>query len=136
MSEKKRGLDYMHVGGQNRPFQVNSIRQTSAFCEQMHIELDEYWSTMAKIADNGILSNQVLTITFVYSALFAGARKERIPVDFTYEDVLDWFEDAEGEEATEFSKPLILFMEILNTAAAELAAKQKEQPKEKTPKKR
>lgn len=130
MSEKRRGLGQMEIGGQKRPYQVNGIRQTAAFCEVMHIELDEYWPTMAKLSTNGVLTNQLITIAFVYSALFAGAKKNRIEPDFTYEDVIDWFEDADESEAEEFLKPVVAWTELI-TAAAKEAEAQKPKAKKK-----
>lgn len=121
MSEKIRGLGQMTIGGKTRPYQVNGLRQTRAFCEAMGIELDAYWPHLAKLSTNGLLSNQEILVAFVYSALFAGARKERLPVDFEYEDVVDWFEEADELEAEEFLKPVVALTELVQQAALQTA---------------
>ncbi|MBX0290110.1 hypothetical protein K3G63_06650 [Hymenobacter sp. HSC-4F20] len=131
MSEKNRGLGHMTIGGQKRPFQVNGIRQANAFCETLNIELDDYWQKMTQIASNGVLSNMVLLSAFVYSSLYAGARKERLEIDFDYEDVVDWIEDADESEAPEIGKPLQLWSELITKAAEEAETSQPDSQKPK-----
>ena len=69
---------------------------------------------MSEFAANLPMTNSVLAITYVWSALYAGAIKEYRACDFTYEDVVDWVEDAEGDEAAaEFLKPFKALQEIV-----------------------
>ncbi|QNE38993.1 hypothetical protein F1C16_05205 [Hymenobacter sp. NBH84] len=117
MSEKIRGFDYLTIAGKKRPFQVHGTRQTKAFCEIRECDHDEYWTEVAKMTTNGVLSNLDITQAFIYSALFAGAKREKLPIDFDLDDVINWFEDADDSEGVELLKPLQLFAEMVNKTA-------------------
>lgn len=111
------------------PFHVQSTRQTEKFTDTLGIELDEYWVKVGELSNGKALSNTKIAIVFLWSALYAGAMKTSRKCDFTYDDVLDWFEAATGEEETaEMMKPLLLFAEMLT----ETKKKLDEQPALKT----
>lgn len=105
---KYTGLGTMNFGGALRPFHVDSLRQTEKFCETMGIELDEYYTHLANVLAGDFLKNKKRTIIFIWSSLWAGAIKVNRRCDFDYEDVLDWYEDAQEDpaQANEIVKPL------------------------------
>jgi hypothetical protein len=112
---KHTGLGTMQFGGALRPFHVDSMRQTEMFCITLGIGLEEYASFMAKINIGDFYTNKKTNIIFTWSALYAGAMRVNRHCDFTYDDVIDWYEDAEkeGEQAAvEFTKPVLMLWEM------------------------
>lgn len=117
---KNTGTGTLKINGVDRPFQVFSTRQTDQFCATLGVELDDYWTAMSKLSDGSTLTNAKIMMVFLWSALYAGAMKATRKCDFTFDDVIDWFEDAEEDEATELLKPLTLLSEMLNAKKKEL----------------
>lgn len=110
---KNNGQGTMNIGGKDRPFHVNSARQTDKFTEHLGIELDEYWEKMSQLSNGKTLTNKKIMVVFLWSALYAGAILEYRKCDFTYDDVLDWFEAADDDEAEELVKPMTLLSDML-----------------------
>jgi hypothetical protein len=111
---KNNAIGTMVIGGKERPYHVNGTRQTKQFTDTLGIELDEYWQKMSEFAAGLPMTNSVLAIAYVWSALYAGQYRATRSCDFTYDDVVDWVEDMEGDEATaEFLKPFQALQEIV-----------------------
>lgn len=111
----------MNFGGALRPFHVESIRQTEKFCETLNIGLEEYGDYLAKMSFGNFYANKKTIIVFTWSALYAGAMRVNRHCDFTYDDVLDWYEDAQGQgEATadEIAKPTVMLLEMMEEKQA------------------
>jgi hypothetical protein len=104
----------MVIGGKERPYHVNGTRQVEQYTTTRGIELDEYWKDMSEFAASLPMANTVRANTYVWSALYAGQYRATRSCDFTYDDVVDWVEDMEGEEAAaEFLKPFQALQEIV-----------------------
>lgn len=119
----------MTIGGALRPFHVGT-NQTAIFCELRGegYDLQDYNSLLVAIVGNQVLASEAekkgekhvvqgrkeMTPAehrdFIYSALVAGAQRERQPVDFTKEDVGDWMDEADAQEAT---KPLTMQIQLM-----------------------
>jgi hypothetical protein len=84
------GTHYIEIGGQKRPMRFGT-NQTAKFCEVKKITLSEY-SDMMK---TGGLSDLGTTRDLLYSALWAGAKTEKLPTDFDEATVGDWMDEAD-----------------------------------------
>ncbi len=78
------------IGGKERPFRF-SLYAIQAYCEMKNISFTEFASK----------ANQIITgkdidglIDVLYAGLMGGAHREKIPCDFTREQVGDWVDDA------------------------------------------
>lgn len=117
------------INGVRRPFQVDSIRQSEYFCAVAEIELDEHDTYLFQLSDTArVYRNVKIGAMFLYSALAAGARMKRPDgtrgtVDFTFDDVLDWAEEAGDDEVQELQKPMQLW--LVNFLSRLEAAKKK-----------
>lgn len=92
-----RGYGRMTIGGEVRPFHLGTF-QARVFCEQRKVELSEYQQAVAVLGSSDGLLNQVLLCDLLYSALVAGAKRDRLPCDFDADDVSFWFDEAPKEE--------------------------------------
>lgn len=112
MSNTAKGT--MLIGGKARPYHVNGTRQTKMYTDTRGIEFDTYWQDMSEFAAGLPMTNSLRAIIYVWSALYAGQYRETRSCDFTYDDVIDWVEDMEGDEAAaEFLKPFQALQEIV-----------------------
>jgi hypothetical protein len=114
------GSGEMLIGGALRPYYIGT-RQTALFCElqkegfdlqdyhQLFAEvgLNQYYAAKAKEAGQSYAptGRKALTPTenaqFLYSALYAGAKREGVAVDFDVDNVADWIDEAEQSESPE-----------------------------------
>lgn len=92
-----RGFGTMTIGGQERPFMLGTL-QARVYCEQQGIELDDYQTSVASITDGGGLRSATIVEALLYSALVAGAKLRKLPVDFDADDVSFWVAAADAEE--------------------------------------
>ena len=74
----------IEVEGKDRPFNFGSLVM-SQFCDLKGKKIDE----IAEVFQNLTLSEM---IKLTHMAAKDGCRKQREEVDFTYEDVADWFD--------------------------------------------
>lgn len=119
----------MTIGGGLRPFHVGT-NQTAIFCELRGegYDLQDYNDLLVSIVGNTARANEASKTgeayiaqgrkemtpaehrDFIFSALVAGAQRERQPVDFTKEDVGDWLDEADAIEA---AKPLLMQIQLM-----------------------
>jgi hypothetical protein len=129
-SAKPSGYGLMHIGGEDRPFQVGT-NQGDHFQRLRRVSLKEYGDLFSP--DN--LRAQKLTggdvRDFVYSALMAGYQNDGMPITFTFLDVGNWI-DAPDQDENEVIKPLL---EMLNQVVqkAEHAAQRAKNAQAPTP---
>lgn len=91
------GINHIEIGGQSRPLRFGP-NQASKFRDVRGIETDEVEAEIKKAADFFVFRD------LVYSALWAGARFEKLSVDFDNEEVGFWLEEVDLEEfAKEFA---------------------------------
>jgi hypothetical protein len=94
------GTTYIEIGGKKRPLRFG-INQCAKFSELRGIELGQVGQVMANLAD---------FFTFrdvVYSGLWAGARFEKMDVDFDNETIGFWMEEIDLQKLTvEVSKAI------------------------------
>lgn len=127
-----------NVGGlKSRPFYIGT-RQTAVFCEEMEkstgkvFDLQDYNDLLGEIFGNSFLAAQAKEAgtvftpvgrkeltpremrNFVYSALYAGAKREGLPVDFDPDTVSDWID---GAETSEVLKPIVTHLALLTQKA-------------------
>ena len=113
----------LEMGGQLRPYYIGT-RQTALFCELQGagFDLQDYDRLLLEVGINQHLAakaaaegtaftptgRKALTPAenrdFLYSALFAGAKREDLPRDFTADDVADWIDAA---DLNEVMKPFV-----------------------------
>ena len=97
------GTHYIEIGGAKRPLRFGT-NQTAKFCEIRKIGLSEYGELMG----NGGLEDLTNIRDLLFSALFAGAKAERLPVEFDEYQVGDWMDAADQTKLMqEFSAALI-----------------------------
>lgn len=111
-----RGFGEMEIGGQLRPFHLGTF-QARVFCERRAVELHEYQVAVAKLSGTGGLADAVLLGDLLYSALMAGAKLNKLPVDFDADEVSFWMDAADAEE-----------IKKLFTVAASLATAEPDAP--------
>ena len=124
--QKINGLGSMNIGGKMRPFHVNGLNHQEIFTQTLGIELDDYYPAIQRMAHNGALTNARTAVAFLYAALVAGCKRTEIDVDFTYQQVLNWIEDADERDAevvAEMLKPLTLFGQMFSAKKNEEPAK-------------
>lgn len=92
-----RGFGSMQIGGQERPFMLGTL-QARVYCEQQGIELDAYQESVASITATGGLKSATIIEALLYSALVAGAKLRKLPVDFDADEVSFWVAAADAEE--------------------------------------
>lgn len=107
-----RGFGTMAIGGQERPFHLGTY-QARVFCEHQKLELDAYREAVSGIGSGEGLKNSVLIEVLLYSALAAGAKFKKLPVDFDADDVSFWLAGAPAEEV---SKLFAVAFELAKTA--------------------
>ncbi len=75
----------VNIGGTDRPFRLGiiALREFERITDKRAAELAEY-------VGSGTLEAQV---NFIYCGLVGGAKSQRLPVDFTPDDVLIWADD-------------------------------------------
>lgn len=117
-----RGYGQLVLGGITRPFHVGT-NQTAIFCDLRKMDLmdynDMFTSLMPTVAESGeVLPPKRRYLSpaenrdFLYSSLAAGAQNERLPVDFTPEEVGNWL-DAPDEDSAEIAKPLQMHIRLM-----------------------
>lgn len=119
----------LEIGGQLRPYYIGTY-QTAIFCElqaegfdlqdynQLLLEVALNQHNQSKAAREGVAyapsGRKALTAAenrdFLYSALVAGAKRERLPVDFDADQVGFWIDEAAAEEA---AKPFATHYRLL-----------------------
>lgn len=100
------------IGGEARPYKVDTIRQQRAFTDCTGTELGEMQLKLNELdqlyKDNQLTTKAILdalpVITaYAWSALYAATKQ----CDFTYEDVQEWVEDSNMVDIMqELLKPL------------------------------
>lgn len=104
------------IGGEARPYEVDTIRQQRAFTDCTDTELGEMQLKLNEL-DQLYKANQLTTksildalpviTAYAWSALYAGARRTSKQCAFTYEDVQEWVENSNMVEIMqELLKPL------------------------------
>ena len=116
------GTHYIELGGQKRPLRFGT-NQTAVFCGIRKIGLSEYATIMS---ENG-LSDPANIRDLLYSALFAGAKSEKLPVDFDEYQVGDWMDAADQAVLMEQ-----LSEAITGTASPNAAPQGKKKPEAQT----
>jgi hypothetical protein len=130
------GEGMMQIGGANRPYYIGT-RQTAIFCElqEGQFDLQDYQKLFLEVGVNQFYAatarekgeaftpsgRKALTPTensqFLYSALYAGAKREGLPIDFDVDKVSDWIDEAETSEDTtalqEAGKPFATHYQLL-----------------------
>lgn len=114
------GTHYIEIGGQKRPLRFGT-NQTAIFCELKKIGLSEYTELMGASGLSDISNIRDL----LYSALFAGAKAEKKPVDFDHFDVGFWMDDCDQE---------VLMQQFSAAITGTANPNEKTQPKEKAEK--
>lgn len=92
-----RGYGLMHLGDADRPYYLGTF-QARVFCEHRGVELDAYQQAVAAMTGERGLLDSILICDLVYSALVAGARRDKLDVDFTADDVVFWVDEAQPDE--------------------------------------
>lgn len=117
-----RGFGQLALGGGLRPFHVGT-NQTAIFCDVRKMDLADYNDMFASLLpslgeDGAVLPPKRRYLSpgenrdFLYSSLAAGAQNERLPVDFTAEQVGNWL-DSDEESAEEVAKPLLMHLTLM-----------------------
>jgi hypothetical protein len=84
------GTHYIEIGGQKRPMRFGT-NQTAKFTEIKKITLSEY----SELMQSGGLSDLGNIRDLLFSALWAGAKTEKLPTDFDEATVGDWMDEAD-----------------------------------------
>lgn len=101
-----RGFGEMQIGDDLRPFMVG-VWQARFFCEYKGIELSEYQATISQLKGEGGLSDSVLFSDVLYSALAAGAKFRKRPIDFDADEVMLWVDVADKAEVAKLFEVVI-----------------------------
>lgn len=140
------GSGEMQIGGALRPYYIGT-RQTAIFCELQEegFDLQDYQQLFLEVGLNQFYAKEArekgqaytpsgrkaLTPTensqFLYSALYAGAKREGLPVDFDVDKVADWIDEAENSEnpasLQEAAKPLATHYQLITQRMARQATR-------------
>jgi hypothetical protein len=101
-----RGFGYLDLGGANRPFSIG-LYQARVFCESFPeaMELGVYQELLGKLdLQNTSFETEETFRRFVFSALRAGAKKEKLSEDFSLDDVWFWLDEAPNSAILPFLK--------------------------------
>ncbi len=79
----------VEIGGETRPFRMG-IRASSMICEKYNVDLSEFDKFMDEVQQKSKID---AIVYLVYAGLYAGYKKEKLPIDFDEEDVWVWVED-------------------------------------------
>lgn len=92
-----RGFGEMEIGGAVRPFHLGTY-QARVFCERRNVELAAYQQAVSALTGSAGLQDQVLLCDLLYSALTAGAKLTKQPIEFDADDVTFWVDAADLRE--------------------------------------
>ncbi len=82
-------MDYIFIGGKNRPCKL-SIFALQKFCELRKCKISE----AADFLNAEISAGNIITVAdMLYCGLWGGARREKVEMNFTRDDVYDWVDD-------------------------------------------
>lgn len=136
----------MQIGGALRPYYIGT-RQTAIFCELQGegFDLQDYQKLFLEVGINQFYAKEArgkgeaftptgrkaLTPTenaqFLYSALYAGAKREGLPIDFDVDTVADWIDEAEQSAdetaVAEAAKPFTTHYGLITQRMARQAAR-------------
>jgi hypothetical protein len=106
----------MTLGGETRPYKVDTIRQQRAFTDSTGAELGEMQLKLneldqlykaEQLTTKAILDALPVITAYAWSALYAGAWQASKQCAFSYKDVQEWVEDSNLTEVLpELLKPL------------------------------
>lgn len=136
----------MRLGDKLRPYYIGT-RQTAVFCELqgegfdlqdyqklfMEVGVNQFYAAAAREKNEPFTpaGRKALTPTensqFLYSALYAGAKREGLPIDFDVDTVSDWIDAAESSEdpsaLQEAGKPFATHYQLLTQRLNRQAAR-------------
>ena len=87
------GYKLITIGGAERPLKFGT-NQTARYCELRSITLAQYYEELADIENSAGSTIRDL----IYSALWAGAKTDKLDVDFDAFAVGNWMDDIQPEE--------------------------------------
>ena len=96
-----KGYKLITIGGKERPLKFGT-NQTAKYCEVRKISLQKYYEELAKLADSSGSGIRDL----IFSALWAGAKTDKIDIDFDEFDVGDWMDEVGTDDLTDMMKLL------------------------------
>ena len=102
-----KGYKLITIGGKERPLKFGT-NQTAKYCEVRSISLQDYWPGLIKMSlkqtdkkyDDYKDCHDINIIDLVYSDLWAGAKTEKIDIEFNEFDIGDWMDEIAVEDMT------------------------------------
>lgn len=97
-----KGTTLIKIGGKERPIKFGT-NQSSKYCEVRSVSLAEMQDELSDISKN--TGSEIRDL--IFSALWAGAKSDKLEVDFDYIEVGDWIDEMDQGELNKCFQVLV-----------------------------